>query len=202
MARKWELIGTESPVGAKTSDVPRWVIDAQSRMYERDPGIFRTAEAEGRRVVLTGRNYRYAITCKGQAGQYRNFYRRKRVDRAAALAVREGKVLLVRNTGRRRYSLPGGAIEEGESGGDAIALHLNEQTNLKVRGSYLLFSYKSRANRHRVLRVEAVNSVRVRRKVLDSYAWWDVNSELPVRDSAREIISRARITLGWQVHKA
>ncbi len=196
MARKWELIGTESPVGAQTSDVPGWVTDALSRMYERHPGIFRTAEAEGRRIFLTGKNYRYAITCEGQAGQYRSIYRRKRVDHATALVVRDERVLLVRNKGRRRYSLPGGAIEEEESGRDALVRHLKEQTNLKVRGSYLLFNYKSRANRHRVFRVEAVGNVRVRRKVLDSYAWWDVNSELPVRDSAREIIAGARLKSG------
>ena len=171
-------------------------------MYGRDPGIFRTAQAEGRRIVLTGKKYRYAITCEGQAGQYRSFYRRKRVDHARALLVREGKVLLVRKRGRRRYSLPGGAIEEGESGGDTLARHLEEQANLRVRGSHLLFSYKSRVNRHRVFRVEAEGDVRVRSKVLDSYAWWDGNSGLPVRDSAREIIERARVTSGRRIHKA
>ena len=201
MAREWELIGTESPAAAETSRVPKWVDDALSGMYKRDSGIFRKAQAEGRRIHLTGRNYRYAITCEGQAGQYRKFYRRKRVDRAAALVVREERVLLVRSKGRRRYALPGGAIEEGESGRDALDRHLNEQANLKVRGLYLLFNYKSRTNRHRVFRVQAEGRVRIRSKLLDAYVWWDGNFELPVRDSAREIISRARILSGWRVHE-
>lgn len=202
MAREWELIGTESPVGGRTTDVPRWVTEALSRMYERDPSIFRRAENKGKPIRLTGRNYRYAITCEGQAGQHRKFYRRKRVDRAAALVVREGRVLLIRNKGRRRYSLPGGAIEEGESGGDALDRHLNEQAGLKVRGSYLLFNYKSRANRHRVFRVQAEGRVRTRSKLLDAYVWWDGKFDFPVRDSAREIILRARVLSGWRVHEA
>ena len=171
-------------------------------MYEGDPAIFRRAQAEVRRIHLTGMKYRYAITCEGQAGQYRSFYRRKRVERAAALVVREARVLLVRSKGRRRYSLPGGAIEEGESGGDALDRHLNEQANLKVRGSYLLFNYKGRTNRHRVFRVQAEGKLSIRSRLLDAHVWWDGKFELPVRNSAREIISRARVLLGWRVTEA
>ena len=199
MKSDWEHIGRRSPAADEMSRVPRWVTDALSWMHERDPMIFRRAEDIGKPIRLKGKTYRYAVVCNGQGGQELEFYRRKRRDRATALVVREGKVLLIRNKGRRRYALPGGPIEEREPGGDALARHLKEKTRLKVRSSYPLFKHKGSESRHRVFRVDADGKVRIRHKKLEAYVWWEGESDVPVRRSAREIISKARIELGWRI---
>ncbi len=199
---KWEHIGSESPAGGDLSRVPSWVEDALSQMYAKDMDVFRRACYEERPIMLKGKTYRYAIGCGGQAGQYRSYYRRKRRtskrNRATALVVREGKVLLVRDKGRRRCALPGGAIEGMESGIDAVKRHLRRDTSLKAQDAYLLFNHDSRVNRHHVFRIDAVGNVRLLNEELSGYAWWDGNPALPVRKSVREIIFKAGIVFGQQ----
>ena len=195
----WEHIGSESPAGSDMSGVPSWIKDALIQMY-KEKDIFRRAAEVGRPINLKGKTYRYAIACNGQAGQWRDYYRRKRRtkkrSRATALVVRDGKVLLVKQKGRRRFSLPGGKIKEMEAGNDAVVQHLKEETDLEAHTVYPAFNYESRANHHRVYRIEAKGSVYLRSNDLSEYAWWDGDPELPVRNSAREIVSKALVTSG------
>ena len=198
----WEHIGSESPAGGNMSRVPYWVNDALSQMYAKDADVFRRACYEDRLIMLRGKTYQYAIGCGGQAGQYRSYYRRKRStgkrNRATALVIREGKVLLVRDKGRRRLSLPGGAIPATKSGLDAMKRHLLRETGLKVRNADLMFTHESRVNRHHVFRIDAVGKVRLPSGDVAEYAWWDGNVETPVRNSVREILSGARIVFTRQ----
>lgn len=179
------------------SHVPSWVMDTMKQIYEKDGGIFVRAAEKGQPICLKGKRYQYAITCNGQAGQWRDYYRRKRRtkkrNRATALVVRDGKVLLVRNKGRRRFSLPGGTIEKLEPGGDAAERHLEEETRLEPRSVYPMFNYESRANSHRVYRIDAKGKVRINSKDISEYTWWDGSPELPIRNSAHDILSKAKI---------
>ena len=184
------------------SRVPNWVEDALSQMYAKDMDVFRRACYEERPIMLKGKTYRYAIACGGQAGQYRQYYRRKRRtskrNRATALVVRDGKVLLVKDKGRRRCALPGGAIEGMEPGIDAVKRHLQRETGLEAQNAYPLFNHDSRVNRHHVFRMDAVGKVRLLSGELSGYAWWDGNPKLPVRKSVREILDKTGIVFGQQ----
>ena len=194
---KWELISLSSPAGETMSHVPLWVIDTMNQMYEKDGSVFLRAAETGKPIYVKGKTYQYAITCNGQAGQWRDYYRRKRRtkkrNRATALVVRDGKVLLVRYKGRRRYSLPGGAIEEMDSGSDAAVVRLKEKTDLEAYSVYPMFNYESRANRHRVYSIDAKGRVRIRSKDLSENIWWDGSPELPIRGSVRIILSKAKL---------
>ena len=196
----WEHIGSESPAGGNMSRVSNWVTDALSKMYAKDMDVFRRSTYQNRPIMLKGKTYQYAIGCGGQAGQYRSYYRRKRStgkrNRATALVIREGRLLLVRDKGRRRHSLPGGAIRGMESGLDAVKRHLERDTGLKVQNAYLMFTHDSRVNRHHVFRIDAVGKVRFLSGAVREYAWWDGNVETPVRNSVRDIVSGAKVVFG------
>jgi 8-oxo-dGTP diphosphatase len=54
----------------------------------------------------------------------------------------DGRVLLVKeNYDRRRWSLPGGAVERGEADEDAVVREAAEETGVAVRIHHLIGSY-------------------------------------------------------------
>ena len=61
---------------------------------------------------------------------------------AAVIFDKEGRVLLIKeNYDRRRWSLPGGALEEGEAPEEAVVRETMEETGLHVAVEHLVGSY-------------------------------------------------------------
>ena len=58
------------------------------------------------------------------------------------LVMRDGKCLVVRDRGRKNYSLPGGAIERGEPALAAAAREVYEETRLEPEAARLLFRHR------------------------------------------------------------
>ena len=118
---------------------------------------------------------------------------RKR-HRATALVVRDGKYLLVRDKGRRRYSLPGGGIERGEAALTAACRELGEELGLRAYKAERLFDYNSEEsfNVHKVVLVHAGGDVKMNRRELESYMWWDGKEAVPVYPNVTNIIARYR----------
>ena len=203
--REWEQIGSEGPVmgAVDLNRVPTWVQNALTKMHRRDINVFRSAEDSRRPIRLKGKTYEYAVHCSGHGGQYRDFYRRKRRrqlegtnnkrSRATGLVARDGRVLLVRDRSRRRFSLPGGKIEGPESGTAAAVREIEEETGLEVVSATLLFQHEGKVNRHQVVGIEAKGRVKLQRRELDGHRWWDGQSDLPVDDHVRQIVSKARL---------
>jgi ADP-ribose pyrophosphatase YjhB (NUDIX family) len=61
--------------------------------------------------------------------------------RVTGLLVEDGKVLLLDQDtdGPRRWSLPGGRVEEGEALGDALVREMREETGIAVEVGRLLY---------------------------------------------------------------
>lgn len=116
---------------------------------------------------------------------------RKR-QRATALVIRDGKYLLVRDKGRRRFSLPGGGIERGEAALTAACRELGEELGLKAYKAERLFDFNSEQsfNVHKVVLVYAGGEVRMNRKELEAYIWWDGKEDVPVYPNVTSIIAR------------
>lgn len=116
---------------------------------------------------------------------------RKR-QRATALVIQDGKYLIVRDKGRRRYSLPGGGIDRGEAALTAACRELGEELGLKAYKAERLFDYNSEEsfNVHKVVLVHAGGNIRINRHELESYMWWDGKSDVPVYPNVANIIAR------------
>ena len=116
-------------------------------------------------------------------------------ERATAVVIRDGKVLLVHEQGLEEFHMPGGGVEEGEGPADAVVRELREETGLTAKTTEYLFVYdgpinKRRIfNRHRVFRVEADGAVEVGSEI-DTFLWWDKQEELPLFPHVMAILQR------------
>jgi len=100
--------------------------------------------------------------------------------RGTAVVVRYGKVLLVKDRGRHRYSLPGGGVKPHERSYQAAARELYEETNLRAINTTYLCSFAGSASMHKAFIIEAEGHVHLRSHgELDGYMWWDMKSDIP-----------------------
>ena len=113
-------------------------------------------------------------------------------QRATALVIRDGKYLLVRDKGRRHFSLPGGGIEKGEAALTAACRELGEELGLRAYKAERLFDYNSEEsfNVHKVVLVHAGGEARMNGRELDEYMWWDGKEDVPVYPNVSSIIAR------------
>lgn len=116
-------------------------------------------------------------------------------QRATAIVVRDGRILVVRDKFRPAFMLPGGGIDEGESPEDAVARELEEETTLIATSTLYLFTHDGKYNHHYVFRVEADGDVDISRDPLVvEYAWWDGGPDVPVHPHVNAILRRVGIT--------
>jgi 8-oxo-dGTP diphosphatase len=198
----WTRIGGYSYTSLELAEVPQWVQDQMASLS------LSGAASEGKYYELKGKNFRYRIVPQGHGAPIVDVYRRprstqpatpsqentRRRRRATAVVVRHGKYLLVRDRGRSHYSLPGGGIERGEPALAAAAREIYEETGLTPVKAEFLFTHRGTVNEHQVIRVDVDGQGRVRlqRKEIDAYEWWDGRSNLPVNAHVRDILARLR----------
>ena len=115
----------------------------------------------------------------------------KKRQRAAVIAERDGKVLLIREKGQRQYSLPGGGIERGEYTMEAALRELREETKLRPSKAERLFDYEGATQIHKVVRVQVNGKIELQPKEVSGYKWWDGKEPLPMLPSAKAILKRA-----------
>ncbi len=111
--------------------------------------------------------------------------------RATVVAEQDGQYLIVRERGAKRWSLPGGGIESGESELRAAIRELEEEARLKPTKAEYLFRHEGTTQQHRVVRISVSGKVHLQKKELAAFKWWDGTEDLPMLDSARAILKRA-----------
>ena len=110
--------------------------------------------------------------------------------RGTAVVIRDGKVLLVRDRGRHRFSLPGGAIKKGEPTVSAAARELYEELGLHaVKVTRLReCDFRGAVSEHKVCLIQASGEPRLRGHELDKFIWWDMKESVPVYAHVKNIL--------------
>lgn len=109
--------------------------------------------------------------------------------RGVAVVIRHGKVLLVKDQGVHKYSLPGGGVHRDERSSEAAARELHEETGLRAKKVTWIGSFQSPVTNHRAYLIEAEGRVHLKRHgELRTYIWWDMKKPFPVFSHVTEIL--------------
>ena len=115
--------------------------------------------------------------------------------RGVAVVIRHERVLLVKDKGKSKYSLPGGGVHERERSFQAAARELHEETGLKARKVTYIGSFSGAVSHHKAFLIEADGDVRLKNHhergggELASYIWWDMKSDVPVFAHVKAILA-------------
>jgi 8-oxo-dGTP pyrophosphatase MutT (NUDIX family) len=114
--------------------------------------------------------------------------------RGTAVVIRKEKVLLVRDKGKGRFSLPGGGINKGEPTVSAAARELYEELGLRAQKVIRLHhcDFKSSMTEHRVCLIEASGEPRLRGHELNEFIWWDMKTPVPIFGHVTAILGAYR----------
>lgn len=119
----------------------------------------------------------------------------------------DGRLLLVRDKGKHRFSMPGGGFKYNESTILASVREIVEEVSgLTVMSVERLphCDFEGRRAHHKVCRVIASGHPQVRQPhEIDKVVWWDMKSELRVQGHVRYILSKiqalqSRLVVGHQ----
>jgi 8-oxo-dGTP pyrophosphatase MutT (NUDIX family) len=117
-----------------------------------------------------------------------------RRQRATAIVISgDGRVLLVRDRGRHRYSLPGGGQRHGESIERAAARELFEELGMRAVSVHRVpaADFRGTVSDHRACLVQAAGRPYIRsRHELDDYIWWNMRDRVPTYGHVQGILSR------------
>ena len=182
----WVQIGEYNTYGhGYSGDVPAWV--------KKEVGKYnlKGLATEGAYVELKGKTYRYRIHPLGQGGDIIHFYRKLRspkpkklgsYKRAAALVMKNSKILLVREKGNSSYSIPGGGINKGEPTMSAAIRELYEELKLSAYQAEYLGTVKGKKATQYVYKIKAKGTPKPNPKEISNYKWWDTNTKINVQN--------------------
>lgn len=114
-------------------------------------------------------------------------------QRGTALVVQDGRALLVRDRGKKSFSLPGGGIKKGESTARAVIRELYEELHLKALNIQRLreCDYKGSLNRHHVCMITKIaGNLHLQESELDDFIWWNIQEPVPVYPHVKYILAR------------
>jgi 8-oxo-dGTP pyrophosphatase MutT (NUDIX family) len=114
--------------------------------------------------------------------------------RGTAVVFRNGKVLLVRDRGKHRFSLPGGGTQPNEPSMGAAVRELFEELGMSARKAERVFEcdFEGSLSKHKVSLIETDDEPRLRGKELDKFIWWDMKTDVPRYAHVDQILKKLR----------
>jgi len=101
--------------------------------------------------------------------------------RGTLLLHSHGRILLVMDRGKHKWSLPGGGVEKGEKSFQTAIRELKEELGLKVQKLHWLGHFKGATSLHSIyFSNHARGEIRLQTKELKRYFWWDRKSKIQV----------------------
>jgi ADP-ribose pyrophosphatase YjhB (NUDIX family) len=100
--------------------------------------------------------------------------------RGTAIVLRDNQVLLVRDLGKKNYSLPGGGANRNEPALAAAVRELKEELGMSAYKAERLFKcdFDGSFSRHKVSLIETNDSPRLNSNELEEYIWWDLKKPI------------------------
>lgn len=109
--------------------------------------------------------------------------------RATVIVWKGDLILLVQERGNGRFGLPGGGIERGEPSLIAAARELYEETRLKLSSICYVGDVDRPTNLHYVFEARAYGEVRLQRKEISTYKWWDGKETVPLHPHVKQALA-------------
>lgn len=111
------------------------------------------------------------------------------------MVLKDNKVLLVRDKGKHRYSLPGGGIERNETTITAATRELNEELHLAVHSITRRrdADFKGSFSFHKVCLASIDNKPYLTGNELDRFIWWDMKTEIPRYEHVSYILHKLKL---------
>ena len=101
--------------------------------------------------------------------------------RATAIVIRQNKVLLVKDRGKRKFSLPGGKKNSNEPSLAAAVRELYEELGMSARKAERIFAcdYVGSCNKHKVSLIKTDDHPILRSRELTEFYWWNMKDKIP-----------------------
>jgi ADP-ribose pyrophosphatase YjhB (NUDIX family) len=115
-------------------------------------------------------------------------------QRGTAVIFRNGKVLLVRDKGKHKFSLPGGEINKGEPSVSAAAREIDEELGLHANSVKRMYGcdFKGSRSEHKVCIIDTAREPHLRGHELDKFIWWDMKDPVPVFEHVTYILNKLK----------
>lgn len=111
--------------------------------------------------------------------------------RGTALVFRDGKILLVKDRGKGKFSLPGGEVNYHEPSMAAAIRELYEELGMSARKAERIFrcDFNGKLSKHKISLIETNDEPHLRSKELDQFIWWDMKTKISRYTHVDQILS-------------
>ena len=113
---------------------------------------------------------------------------RNKSSRATSVVIQNSSCLLVQEKRQSDFSLQDGRIRQGETSQIAVMREIYEETGLNVTSAVFAGNYEGRYTLHQVFLLQTSGELRLNRKELNCFAWWDGTDSLPVQNHVKGIV--------------
>lgn len=114
--------------------------------------------------------------------------------RGTAVVFRGERVLLVRDRGDKKFSLPGGGTNQHEPSIASAIRELYEELGMSTRKAERIFNcdFQGSLSHHKVSLIETEDEPRIRGKELSDFIWWDMKNNIPRHTHVDQILAKLK----------